>query len=342
MHSARHAALDRNGREWLRALADPEGLVALPHIPLPRDMDGLIAAALHHSVFPIVARRLKSDPRLSSPAKLPGSVSETLAGLAARSLMLSHHGDRSIAALAAAGIPATLIKGPLFARRLYPDPVLRSFSDIDILLSPEQRAASRPVMESLGFVRHEEEKRLGSDYHEDQWILPDRPNILVEIQDNLVHAPSLTGMSLTLKDLTEIGNGDATSASGLLMVAAVHGAIGHQFEYLRFVVDVCQAGRGAGGPIDAHRLVDVAERNGTRLVLVMALDLAARFFRDETCRDLADRLGTVPGRRLCGLLLSPGTVLRAQGTTRRRDSWRRKLLREAFKRNVRRSARPTH
>jgi len=46
------------------------------------------------------------------------------------------------------------------------------------------------------------------------------------------------------------------------------------------------------------------------------------------------RLGNPPGRRLCRMLLSPATVLRAQGPTRHRDSWRRKALREVFKRRA--------
>ena len=49
---------------------------------------------------------------------------------------------------------------------------------------------------------------------------------------------------------------------------------------------------------------------------------------------LADRLGNPPGRRLCRILVSPATVLRAQGPARRRDSWRRKVLREVFKRRA--------
>ena len=330
---SRHDALDRNTLAWLRCLADPMAKAPCPKRNLAPDrVEGLIHGAIHHSVLPAVARRLRADERLSGKRPMPAIVSEQLTGLAARSLILAHQGDRVVAGLAAAGIPATLVKGPIFARRLYPDPALRPFSDIDVLVPPKVRAESRSVMTGLGFRLSEQEKRAGLDYHEDQWGLPGRDDVLIEIQDDLVHAPSLEGMSLSYDELVDAGGGDPKAATALLMIGAVHGAIGHQFEALRFAVDVCQAARGVAGPIDVDALVAVAGRNRTKLALALALDLAGRVFAEPACIDLADRLGDPPGRSLCRILLSPATVLRAQGPARRRDSWRRKALREVFKR----------
>jgi hypothetical protein len=330
-----HDGLDRNTLAWLRCLADPAGIAPRPAEDLvPAQVDGLILAAIHHSVLPAVVRRLRGDERLAGKVEVPAFASEQIAGLAARSLVLAHQGGRVVTALAEAGIPATLVKGPLFARRLYPEVALRPFSDIDVVVPPKVRAESRAVMTGLGFHLVEQEKRAGLDYHEDQWLLEGRKDVLIEIQDDLVHAPSLARMSLSYADLVEAGSGDPAAATSLLMTGAVHGAIGHQFEALRFVVDVCQAARGVAGPIDAGALAAVAGRNRTALAISLALDLAARVFSEPACAELADRLGNPPGRRLCRMLLSPATVLRAQGPTRHRDSWRRKLLREVFKRRA--------
>ena len=48
------------------------------------------------------------------------------------------------------------------------------------------------------------------------------------------------------------GNGDAENPTALLMVAAIHGAAGHQFERLQPAIDVLQAARGVAGPIDRN------------------------------------------------------------------------------------------
>jgi Uncharacterised nucleotidyltransferase len=328
-----HGAVDRNTLAWLNCLADPIGKAPRPATDLPPEsVEGLVEAAMYHSVLPAVVHGIRSDPRLAAAAEALPPVSNQLAGLAAKSLLLTHQGNRVVAALAAARIPATLVKGPVFARRLYADAALRSFTDIDVLVPAEMRGATHEIMAGLGFRLTEQEARASLDYHEDQWRGAGQGELLVEIQDNLVHAPSLRRMSLTYADLVEAGRGDPESATALLIVAAVHGAIGDQFESLRLAVDVCQAARGIAGPIDIEALARVTARNGTRLAILSALDLTGRLFSELACFDLAGKLGSAGVRRFFRTILGPKAVLRAQGPSRDRDSWRRKLLRESLKR----------
>ena len=68
----------------------------------------------------------------------------------------------------------------------------------------------------------------------------------MEVQTNLIHSPNLgTGIRLRYADLLAAGGGDPENATALLLLAAVHGAAGHQFERLQPAVDVLQAARGA-------------------------------------------------------------------------------------------------
>ena len=65
------------------------------------------------------------------------------------------------AGLRAAGIPFLPVKGPEIAAR-YPDPALRTMTDVDLLVRPADREAVFAVMEAGGFLRKE-----ASD---DEWV----------------------------------------------------------------------------------------------------------------------------------------------------------------------------
>jgi hypothetical protein len=56
-----------------------------------------------------------------------------------------------VGALGGAGIPSIPLKGAVLAHTLYPDPALREFSDIDILVRKEDLSRAKQVLSSLGF-----------------------------------------------------------------------------------------------------------------------------------------------------------------------------------------------
>src|SRR5207245_1217641 len=111
--------LDRNTLRWLSFLADPgssatrpSGLLQLAHLP------ALMEAATIHGVLPNVVRCLEITADAFDGQFEPGILASyklELMGLAAHSLRLAHHGRRVAAALAAAELPASIIKGPVFA-----------------------------------------------------------------------------------------------------------------------------------------------------------------------------------------------------------------------------------
>ncbi len=332
----RLAALDDNALRWLGSLADPCPTSVPPAPALhAAAVAALLEAATFHGVLPSVLRRLKAASEWAGSAtpEVVTAAERQLIALAAHSLRLLHHGRRVLGALADAGVPAAIVKGPVFAERLYPDPALRPFSDIDILVTAKALPDTRRILTGLGFRKIEQPERSGLDYHEDQWVPDGTPNVLVEIQDNLVHSPSLSPRTrLELSDLVELGAGDAGEATALLLTAAVHGAVGHQFERLRFAVDLCQAARGAREPVDVPRLAEIAARTQTLLPLVAGLDLAGRLFREPAAIELANQLDRSWGRAVCRSLWTPMMVLRAQGPARGSGTWRRKAVREIFKR----------
>ncbi len=218
-----HAPLDRTAQSWLIHLADPGRRAPVPSRELdPRQLPRLFDAAELHGVLPSVLRRL------SKKAKTQSGSSQWSAGDAAAvenarlklayqtgfGMMLTHHANRVMEAFKAASIGAAVIKGLTFARTLYPEVSLRTFTDVDVLLSERQRTEVADVMRALGFQLFEFEDRKGKDYHEQKWALPSQQDIMVEVHSNLVHSPKLrAAMSLRYEDVIEAGQGDRTACS---------------------------------------------------------------------------------------------------------------------------------
>lgn len=62
-----------------------------------------------------------------------------------------------------AGVAVRVLKGPALAHLAYPDPSLRPFGDIDVLIPPEQLEAARDLLASAGGRRRFPEPRAGYD-----------------------------------------------------------------------------------------------------------------------------------------------------------------------------------
>lgn len=321
---------------WLLHLSDPQRLVpAPPGEPPWRRIGPLLSAAEAHGVLPAVLRGLGQAARRAGRKEAVAVLAPWRARLAAAagfSLLLSHHAGRALAAFAEAGIGATLVKGACFARRIYPDPALRGFSDADILVAPQDRAAAGRVLAALGFTEERPAYRGLRDYAEEKWLLAAKRDVMIELHTDLVHNPTLRrALHLGRAELLDAGAGDAEDAAALLLVAAVHGASSHQFDRLQHVVDVLLLARGAAGPVDAARLARVAAGCGALPAVTAALEVAARCFADAASAALARDLGGGWRSRAAARLLSPAVVLGAQGPGRGRQSWRRKLFRQMLR-----------
>jgi len=342
---AGHDLLSSCAKDWLVALSDPLQRAPKPGQPLqPDDLDVMVEAASAHGVLPLVARNLRAlaaDSRSPVIAGLeaPRLIERTCAALderavvlAGQSMLLLHHGRRISAAMQQQSVPAAVVKGPTFADTLYPMPADRSFTDIDILIPHASLQACSAILQDLGFSHAPSPPGNGRDYGEYKWTLPGNPLVLIEVQTDLVHSPSLrAGIYFQHADLMAAGDGRSTDATALLMLAAVHGAAGHQFERLQPLVDVLQAARGAAGSIDVNRLVRVAGDTGSSAAIQTALDLTAELFNEPLARAFADAFRAAPWRGLRRWLVSPSVVLKSQSRHGGRGSWRRRALREIIR-----------
>jgi len=321
---------------WFLALADPAPAGTPPDPPPGLDPAALRELADRHGVLPAVTHNLRRlEPDAPLLAAFLEQAQERLRGRVGFSLMLRKQLEPLVAGLAAAGVPAIVLKGQEFADRLYPEPFLRPFTDIDFLLPRDALGDAAPILEGLGYRRNPEPwGKYPGEYGEQTWCLEDRATGAIELHWDLVNSPPLRRRcSVAFGDLQlEPAAGGAlprASASSLLLVAAVHAAAGHRFDRLQPLCDVCQAARGAAGPIDVEWLAEAVERTGGSFAVATALRLAGAAFGEPACADLAARLRPRSDGQIVRRLITPRTVLHSATTA---AGLRRQLYRELLKR----------
>ncbi|MDO8400508.1 MAG: nucleotidyltransferase family protein [Bradyrhizobium sp.] len=242
---------------------------------------------------------------------------------AAFSLMLTREADVLMACVR--DLAAAIVKGPVFARTIYPKASLRCFTDIDILIAPEALPRMDEALADRGFRMAESNPASGP--REWKWLHRDNDRVMVEVQTDLIHADSLHNvMSLPFSVIADGPDGPAAS----LLVALVHGG-GHQYERLQHVVDICQAARALQGDAEERRFEDLVQAANARFVAVAGLALAHRIFREPRCREIARALGPVPHQRLAGLLLDQTVVMSTMDARRASHGWRRQAFRWLIK-----------
>jgi hypothetical protein len=341
MSDRRHARVSSLIQNWMVALADPVSPSDAPAEKLSAvDLALLTQAATLHGVRPIFFRNLEALIAREGVARIvtDGSAEKVLDNVLEEEKqrrvsqrraeqLLSESGEAVGRALAQVNIAAIRAKGDVFARRLYPHSADRPFGDIDILVRTGDLDRTKPVIQDIGFRLESSRAKGGKAYRLDKWVLERGESLEVEIQANLIHSRKIgSAVGLSFDELLAAGDGDPEAPIALLIVAAVHGAAVHQFDRLQHVIDVLQAVRNASGKIGGAQLQLVAQRVGATSSLQTALDLAAEIYGDSHCRALADQLNA-PWRALRRRLVTVDVILRARSTVKRRDDWRRKLLR---------------
>jgi hypothetical protein len=314
---------------WLIHCADPLGPRTTPPRTrlLPGEASKLVADADAHGVLPAVLRYFPAFSSNDCYAAALADARVRQRTATAYSMMLRHHADALLAA--ASGLPVALIKGRTFARLIYPEPIMRPYTDIDLLVAPHAIAQVAEILLQQGFALAEDGDHSGR--REWKWQHGANAAMLVELHANLVHAPSLSAaLSLTYADIAD----DADSPAALLTIAAVHGGL-HHFERLRQVVDICQAARHLKRNEDECRLESLLEKSGARLAAVTGLNLAYRFFAEPRCREIARGLGRVKFAALARLLIDRSVVTSTMNEARVYHSWRRQGFRELLKRGKR-------
>lgn len=332
MDEERHTPLTEREQGLFAALADPEREADPQDWTDEQAALRMLSVARLHGVLPIVWRKFRTMPSSSdlgetfrAEMQRTGTAVTLMAG---QSLLLRHHSRNITAAFAEAGIPAAIVKGPVFAERLYRMSTDRPFTDIDLLTAPENLARANASLPALGFVALTKQVWDRSDSNQEyKWGRSDNPNVLIELHGNLVHYASFRRLlSYSYADLMRAGDGDPNAPAALLMTAVIHGACGHKFHRLQFAVDIVQAAR-ALPDADLPLLDRAARAIGAELELAVSLNLAGKLFGDRRALDLAQRFSSGFTAALSKRLVSPAAVHNAMSTSGRASHAKRKAFR---------------
>lgn len=101
------------------------------------------------------------------------------------------------------GIPLAVLKGSFLAHSIYPDPSLRTMSDIDLLAPPARAQAVQDTLAELGYnVPRQAQSRYMSEHHHLPGASMQRDGLLISVE---VHHDALSGdapASITFDNLT--------------------------------------------------------------------------------------------------------------------------------------------
>lgn len=257
----------------------PAALAAL------RDPDALVRLAREHRVEAFVARNgaeagLRRYPTVR--AALHVAEQERSRDLA----LLRAELRRVVSASAEAGIPVIVLKGPVLAQTIYPDPALRPYDDLDLTIREPDEAAFVDLLHKLGYYERPSEPEVarqagaahvheGAHFH----------RVFVQSQSGVVVELHTDPYQLGLKSSVDFQRWQRAmpfdGLPGALMLSpedqliqlSTH-ALKHGFSRLIWLKDLDYFVRVLGGQLDWGLLDRIARREGLRPAVWYALLLA--------------------------------------------------------------------
>jgi hypothetical protein len=103
-----------------------------------------------HRLSPILFCHLELRPD-PPPATVRSALERAYLASSARSMFITEARRRVVDALAAADVPALLLKGAALVETVYPDPAQREMLDLDILVPPDRIARATQALAPLGY-----------------------------------------------------------------------------------------------------------------------------------------------------------------------------------------------
>jgi hypothetical protein len=323
---------------WLLEACDPEhaGVPAGLTLSAAELAEGLDAARRHG----VLGAALRSADQMRRQRRVPEEASPIIARYEAMWLQDVHGSERlrsvaqqALELLSAADVPAAIVKGPTFADRLYPDPTMRPFKDIDLVVPASSFPLACATLVHGGFQESDQAispSRFG--YRAFGW--PDDPSGgCIDLHWSLTtrpHADRVEG--ITWDDLDWEAAGEAEmqpSVTSLMLVATVQAALGPRSVSLRQLCDIRQLSRGRGGSVDPQHLRWLAERCHFTSAVGVGLHVAAAALADRKLAALTDQMELPKWLPWSGRLISRRVVIEP-------DSWvsglRRATVHEALRR----------
>ncbi|HKY03662.1 MAG TPA: nucleotidyltransferase family protein [Blastocatellia bacterium] len=283
------------------------------------DWDCLVRLAHRHGLSQLLYWHLNPDFSQLVPAPALDGLRDNFHATARRNLFLTGELLRLLSIFKKNRVRAIPYKGPVLAASVYRNLALREFADLDILVSVEDVAQAKTLMEGLGYrpgfelTRAQEAAYLR--YHCEHLFKHKTDNTLVEIQWGI--APRFFSLELDYEGLwarrepARVAGRQVFTLSpdDLLLVLAIHGGK-HLWTTLEWVCGVAETIRAHAERIDWRQVTSHAEKIGAARLFFMGLalarDLLGAELPPEVCRRI-DRSAKVTrlAARARATLLSP-------------------------------------
>lgn len=115
------------------------------------DWPYLVKMALRHGLIPLLHRNLKTTQPDAVPTKILDQLRKYFLANASRNLLLNRELVRLLHLFETHGILAVPHKGPALASSIYGDVTLRQFTDLDILVKPNDIQRAGELITSIGY-----------------------------------------------------------------------------------------------------------------------------------------------------------------------------------------------
>jgi hypothetical protein len=250
------------------------------------DWPAMVDAADAEDVLPALAHTLAGAGWRGVPPSARRRLSDGLAACRARHLLMTRELGQALRQCAAAGVDVIVLKGPVLAESVYPDPALRPFSDLDLLVRPADRFRMDAMLRDLGHRRVADEHSWDFDIAYDgatlyetaagvridlHWALLTEPRFVWNADEAEIWERSV---AITVAGQPARGLG----GEDLLLYLAAHLAVHHTLAGLRRYWDVALLLERCHGALDWDALLARAARWRTRRALGFVLAGARALF----------------------------------------------------------------
>jgi hypothetical protein len=268
------------------------------------DWETVLQWAAHHHVTPLLYHHVHD---LNPGAVPPEALDELRArsrGIAARNLKFTLELLWLLQELEAAGAPGVIWKGPALAYTLYPSPELRTFSDLDIILQPEDRHRARAVLNRRGYRASSDEDELFGKGSQDATLWNPDTRISVDLHWGSVpryRAPVADFRLFWFQSTTHIVLGSelrVLEPDIHLLGLCAHGAKHGPFPWpaLKWITDV-EAYLRTYPPEWWTPVLERARKEGCLRMVLLGLALAEDVLGTPLPRDISVALERQPGVR---------------------------------------------
>lgn len=274
-------------RWLLSCLRSLDGRNACSSPPATLNWESLLAFAATEGLAPALGFALKAVAWEGVPAAVRERLARRLTESSARHLLMSRELGRVLRQFAAEGVAVIPLKGSILSETLYLHPALRPFSDLDLLIRPEDLLRADALLLGLGCRRVADDHSWSFDIAYDQATLYEgAKGIRLDLHWSLVNDPRYAwnhreGLSVWDRAIRIPVAGEAALGlcpEDLLLYQAVHLAIHHSLAGFLWYWDLALILDRWGDTLDWETVTARAIHWRIQTALFFALRGLERFF----------------------------------------------------------------